>query len=454
MRQCLNPDCLRSNPDNSQYCQKCGGKLLLRERYCAQSILGQGGFGRTFLAIDEDKPSKPLCVIKQFLPQAQGTDNIEKASQLFYQEAECLEDLGKHPQIPELFAYFISDNRQYLVQEFIPGETLESELDRHGVFSERQIRELLSDLLKILQFVHAKNVIHRDIKPDNIIRRSADQKLVLVDFGVAKVMRSHRTKFGTLIGTPGYCAPEQAMGQPQLNSDLYSLGVTCLHLLTRAIPSDFPDSEEGWIWQNFLQGNSVDRELEKILDRLVERDFGKRYQSATEVLDDLEPVTPRRYQRLENLLAIAKWREADEETTRLMLQVAGRKNEGWLRVKDIENFPCQDLRVIDRLWVKYSGGRFGFSVQKQIYDRLGGTKEYNAKIWNDFGKKVGWKKGKQWLHYNNMTFEKKAPEGHLPSGRVPGVFGWMAIALCEWGGEWGWWWRICTSLASRLAECN
>ncbi|MEC4805520.1 MAG: inactive serine/threonine-protein kinase VRK3 [Jaaginema sp. PMC 1079.18] len=186
MRQCLNPDCLRPNPDNSQFCQQCGSNLLLVERYWAKSILGEGGFGRTFLAVDELKPSKPPCVIKQFLPQAQGTASVTKASELFTREAQRLEELGTHSQIPALFAYFTHENRQYLVQEFIDGQTLEQELNSNGVYTENQIIELLQDLLSVLQFVHQNQVIHRDIKPENIIRRTTDKKLVLVDFGAAK----------------------------------------------------------------------------------------------------------------------------------------------------------------------------------------------------------------------------------------------------------------------------
>jgi serine/threonine protein kinase len=285
MRQCLNPDCLFPNPDNFQYCQKCGNKLLLRERYIPKSILGQGGFGRTFLAIDEDKPSKPYCVIKQFLPQAQGTDSIEKASQLFSQEAQRLEELGKHPQIPELMAYFTSDNRQYLVQEFVKGETLQTELNKNGVFSEQQIRGLLRELLQILEFVHSQQVIHRDIKPENIIR-SSDNQLFLVDFGAAKIVKpQQRTATGTIIGSAEYCAPEQSMGKPLFISDLYSLGVTCLHLLTGVSPFDLYSPMEGeWVWRDYLNGNLVSDELGKILEKLASPIAKHRYQSVKQVV--------------------------------------------------------------------------------------------------------------------------------------------------------------------------
>jgi len=109
---------------------------MLKERYRAIKQIGEGGFGRTFLAIDEDKLNQ-ICVIKQFLPQAQGTNNIEKASELFKLEAVQLAELGHtHPQIPELLAYFTQDNKQYLVQELIDGQNLAEEITQNGTFSD------------------------------------------------------------------------------------------------------------------------------------------------------------------------------------------------------------------------------------------------------------------------------------------------------------------------------
>ncbi len=291
MRHCLNPACCQPNPDGYQFCQKCGNPLLLRGgRYWAKEVIGKGGFGRTFLAVDEDKPSKPFCVIKQFLPE--DPKSLTKGMELFEQEAQQLEILGKHPQIPELFAYFIENNQSYLIQEFINGITLTKELADDGVFSEQQIRALLADLLNILEFVHGKNVIHRDIKPDNIIRRQADQKLVLVDFGAVKVLQQvQRTVTGTKIGSPEYCAPEQGMGKARFNSDLYSLGVTCLHLLTQVAPFDlYAVHDAEWAWRDYLNGNRVSDDLGKILDRLVESASTRRYQSTAEVLADLQPA--------------------------------------------------------------------------------------------------------------------------------------------------------------------
>ncbi|MEB3882826.1 bifunctional serine/threonine-protein kinase/formylglycine-generating enzyme family protein [Lyngbya sp. CCY1209] len=289
MRQCLNPACLHLNPDSYRFCQQCSDKLLLMERYWAKRILGQGGFGRTFLAVDEFKPSKPPCVIKQFFPRAQGTENLQKAAELFDQEARRLEELGRHPQIPNLLAYFTADNRQYLVQELIDGKTLRQESSDRGNFREDDIWEILHELLTVLQFVHDRRVIHRDIKPENIIRNQTENKLVLVDFGAAKkVSYPAHCAPETIIGSAPYCAPEQAMGKPKFASDLYSLGVTCLHLLTRMSPSELYDENEAkWVWRNDLRGNRVGDELGDILDRLVARQIKARYQSVREVIEDL-----------------------------------------------------------------------------------------------------------------------------------------------------------------------
>ncbi|HEY9875169.1 MAG TPA: SUMF1/EgtB/PvdO family nonheme iron enzyme [Candidatus Obscuribacterales bacterium] len=290
--QCLNPDCLRPNPINFKFCEKCGIKLLLGDRYRAIKIIGQGGFGRTFLAVDEQKPSKPRCVIKQFFPQAQGTNNAEKAAQLFEQEAVRLDELGHHDQIPELLAYLTQDGRQYLVQEFVDGQNLAQELEEaSSAFTESQIRELLNDILPVLEFIHSGQVIHRDIKPENIIRRQRDNKLVLVDFGAAKFATGTAlARTGTIIGSAEYLAPEQGRGKAVFGSDLYSLGVTCIYLLTQVSPFDLFDiNEDAWIWRQFLVNNPVSDNLGQVLDKLIQNAVSRRYQLATEVLKALNP---------------------------------------------------------------------------------------------------------------------------------------------------------------------
>ncbi|MEH1793426.1 serine/threonine-protein kinase [Nostoc sp.] len=297
MSYCLNPHCPKpENPTDVKFCRTCGSKLLLKERYRAIKPIGQGGFGKTFLAVDEDKPSKPRCVIKQFYPQSQGTNTLAKAVELFNQEAVQLDELGKHPQIPELLAYFTQEARQYLVQEFIDGHNLAQELAHRGAFNEAQIRQLLNDLLSVLQFCHARHVIHRDIKPENIILRESDaygkgeaqRKLVLVDFGAAKsATGTALNKTGTSIGSPEYVAPEQMRGRAVFASDIYSLGATCINLLTQRSPFDSYDTNnDTWVWQQYLK-TPISNQLSRILNKMLESIPIRRYQTVDEVLKDL-----------------------------------------------------------------------------------------------------------------------------------------------------------------------
>lgn len=291
---CLNPRCQKPlNPDDAKVCQNCGNPLvLLRGRYQAVQLLGQGGFGRTYLALDEDR-LKSACVIKQFSPQVQGTKSLEKAVRLFNQEAVRLHELGEHAQIPALLAYFEQEGYLYLVQQFIEGQSLLQEMKQQGAFSERQIRDVLADVLPILRFVHRHQVIHRDITPMNILRRQADDRLMLIDFGVAKQLSEEMPgEVGTRIGTEGYAPMEQFRGgKAYPSSDLYSLGATCLHLMTETRPDSLYDPLNGrWFWREYLQrekGVLISDQLAHILDQLLKDLVSERYQSADEVMRDL-----------------------------------------------------------------------------------------------------------------------------------------------------------------------
>ncbi|MDZ8068132.1 MAG: serine/threonine-protein kinase [Nostoc sp. DedQUE08] len=290
---CLNPACHNPpNPDGTMFCSNCGvGLVVLRNRYRPIKSLGGGGFGKTYLAEDIDKLNEH-CVIKQFASQVQGTDALNKATELFEQEAKRLQQLGKHLKIPTLLAYFEQDNRLYLVQEFIDGQNLLAELQQQGIFNEQKVRELLLDLLDILKTVHQYKVIHRDIKPENIIRRS-DGKLVLIDFGASKQLTATvMTQVGTTIGSFGYAPLEQMEGgEAYPASDLYSIGATCFHLLSGIYPWELWKRQGyGWVasWRQHLQ-QSVSQNLGRMLDKLLQEEFQQRYQSAEEVLQDLNP---------------------------------------------------------------------------------------------------------------------------------------------------------------------
>ncbi|MEH2410598.1 serine/threonine-protein kinase [Nostoc sp.] len=291
MTCCLNPVCHNPpNSDRTMFCTNCGtGLVVLRNRYRPIKTLGSGGFGKTYLAEDRDKLNEP-CLIKQFAPQVQGTASLNKATELFEQEARRLQQLGKHPQIPTLLAYFNEDNRLYLVQEFIDGQNLLAELQQQGTFNEQKVRELLLDLLDILKTVHQQKVIHRDIKPENIIRRS-DGKLVLIDFGASKQLTATViTQPGTAIGSFGYTPLEQMQGgEAYPASDLYSIGATCFHLLSGIHPWELWKRQGyGWVstWRKHLQ-QPVSKEFGRMQDKLLQEEHQQRYQSAEEVLKAL-----------------------------------------------------------------------------------------------------------------------------------------------------------------------
>ncbi len=547
MIYCLNPHCrARLNPDSYKFCQSCGFQLLLKNRYRATKLLGGGGFGRTFLAVDQDCMNLP-CVVKQFSPspdiQAEAVA-LRKATDMFYQEAVRLFELGEHSQIPRLLAYFEQEKQLYLVQELIDGQDLRQELVIEGAFSEQKIRQLLADMLPVLQFIHDQGVIHRDIKPGNIMRRRKDGKLILIDFGVSKMATGTLVgKVGTKVGTVGFTPLEQMRGQAYPASDLYSLGVTCVCLLTQCFPQgdgldEVYDPMEGrWMWRERLpEGTTISQQLGQVLDKLLQ-DFPKnRYQSADDVLQDLnsamgnrewgagssetansqvnlqsfptnhlanvpentvnsvaqiserpskeecisaeqaterlspvsssvqrssptphsplptpQPTAPPDmfisavgvdYSRLCQLLSAGQWKEADWETTAILLRVSNREQEGWMRAEDFKKFPCPDLQTIDRLWVNYSNGRFGFSVQKHVWDSVGAKTNIDYTTWCRFGDHLGWRVKGNWLNYSELTFDPNtAPPGHLPAG------GLDSIVLGKWD-------LVCASIASRLVECN
>ncbi|MEH2421798.1 MAG: serine/threonine-protein kinase [Nostoc sp.] len=302
---CVNPDCQKPlNPDKNTYCYSCKAQLipLLGGRYHPTQVLSdEGGFGRTYLAKDVHKLNE-CCVVKQFAPKLQGTGALAKAIELFKQEASRLQELAEHPQIPTLLAYFEQNSYLFLVQQFVDGQNLFKEWERRGNYSETEIRELLLDLLPVLKFIHVRGVIHRDIKPQNIIRRQSDGRLVLIDFGASKQLTATvQTKMGTVIGSHGYTALEQMQyGKAYPASDLFSLGATCFHLLTGVRPSQlWIQQGYSWVasWRQYLISSdrnevSVSIELGEVLDKLLQLDIQKRYESADEVIADLTPRLP------------------------------------------------------------------------------------------------------------------------------------------------------------------
>jgi serine/threonine protein kinase, bacterial len=276
------------------------GKLL-DYRYKVIRVLATGGFGETYIAEDTKRPGNPVCVVKHLKPASGDLKLFDTAKRLFQSEAETLEKLGSHDQIPRLLAYFVEHQEFYLVQEFIEGHTLSEELIPTEKWDEKQVTSLLYEVLSILEFVHQQGVIHRDIKPDNIIRRRSDRQLVLVDFGAVKQLRggagypARGTVIGgqasatVAIGTPGYMPTEQGQGKPRANSDLYALGIIAAQALTGIAPMDLQeDIHTGEIlWQH---STSVSPEFAKVLNKMIRYHFKERYQNATQALQAIRSL--------------------------------------------------------------------------------------------------------------------------------------------------------------------
>lgn len=278
-------------------------QTLLNNRYKINRVLGSGGFGDTFLAEDTQMPSHRRCVIKQLKPIENNPQIYQLVQERFGREAAILEELGGvSEQIPTLYAYFHLDEKFYLVQEWVEGDTLTGKVQQQGIFSEISVRELLLNVLPVLEFVHSKRIVHRDIKPDNIILRHSDNKPVLIDFGaVRETMGTVVNSQGSLtrsivIGTPGYMPSEQAAGRAVYSSDLYSLGLTMVYLLSGKSPQQLEtDSRTGEIiWESVVGNISVS--LKALINKAIAYHPRERYSSALEMLGDLQnsvnPIAP------------------------------------------------------------------------------------------------------------------------------------------------------------------
>ncbi|MEO0768983.1 MAG: serine/threonine-protein kinase [Cyanobacteria bacterium J06649_4] len=231
--------------------------VLVSNRYKVIGVLGEGGFGKTFLVEDLHMPSVKRCVLKQLKP---AHDDVRQLIQdRFQREAAILEQLGEaQEQIPRLYAYFSEAEQFHLVQEWVDGLTLTQKVERSGPLSEASVQSILSQLLPVIAYVHGKKIVHRDIKPDNIILRAQDELPILIDFGAVKeamttvINPGQNSQHSIVVGTPGFMSVEQMAGRPTFSSDVYSLGMTAIYLLTGKTPAEFPhDPQTGrMLWRD------------------------------------------------------------------------------------------------------------------------------------------------------------------------------------------------------------
>ena len=272
---------------------------LLNNRYRVIEKLGEGGFGLTLLVEDIQMPSHRHCVIKQLKPHTQNPQIDQSVRERFGQEAAVLEKLGEgHSQIPKLYGHFEEDGLFFLAQEWIDGETLSDRVKSVGKMSEKEVKKVLSSLLPVLEYIHSKQIIHRDIKPQNVLVRKCDDEPVLIDFGVVKeaisqAVNTWDSDLTASMGTPQFMSPEQAAGRPEYSSDLYSLGLTAIYLLTGKWPRELEtDSQtKEIVWRNHDVKVSV--RFAAILDKAIRFHPLSRFVTAQEMLAALEePITP------------------------------------------------------------------------------------------------------------------------------------------------------------------
>jgi serine/threonine protein kinase, bacterial len=275
--------------------------MLIDGRYKIIKTLGKGGCGETFLAEDIRLPSKRLCVVKHLKPDTNDAETRQIIKDRFEREAVVLESLGEHDQIPELYAFIEESGEFYIIQQYVEGKTLTQKVAQDGAFDAEFVMDFLLCILPVISHIHQKGVIHRDIKPDNIILRESDGMPVLIDFGVVKeivttLVNGRGSSSTIIVGSKGYVSREQIMGFPVFSSDLFSLGMTALYMLTGKHPSTVFDITTGSVrWQDVpgkwnywaYEDSNLAHFLVDSFDIAVKLDAEQRFKSAQEMQKSL-----------------------------------------------------------------------------------------------------------------------------------------------------------------------
>ncbi|HEY9608749.1 serine/threonine-protein kinase [Allocoleopsis sp.] len=394
------------------------GHKLQRGKYTVETVLGQGGFGITYLV--KDKQGNPF-VIKTLNSYLLRQCDCAKVEQDFLNEALHLAKF-RHPHIVQVDEVIQEGDRWCMVMEYIDGESLANRVWNHGILSESEALSYMQQIGDALTLIHNNGLLHRDIKPLNIMLRKNRSEAVLIDFGIAREFSPNITQTHTQSLSEGFAPIEQYDWRAKRGAytDVYGLAATLYSLLTGEIPTPSPVRAFGTPLASpqKLNPKISDRINQAILKGMAMKPE-ERPQSVAEwlVMLGTNQVTPRLspadFSQLRELLATGKWQQADKQTAALMLKAAGR--EGWLRVEDIAALPVAELRTIDRLWREYSSDRFGLTVQKRIWQNVAETHKSGWKAWCCFGDRIGWRVKGNWLAHSSLNFTVQAPEGELPS---------------------------------------
>jgi serine/threonine-protein kinase len=428
------------------------GETLNNGKYIIEKQLGSGAFGITYKAVQNTVIKLPV-VIKTPNPTLQSDKAYSRYVKKFIQEAELLGKLCQepHPNIVKLIDYFEESDSKTpcLVMEFIPGQNFFDLIEPHQnepaqPLPEAEAVNYICQIGDALNFMHQNSIVHSDIHPGNIML-SRRRHPILIDFGLAGDIAPSTSSFGSKFGHENFIPYERRKCIRNERVDIYGLAAILYYIVTGKLPRSCWDRryEKADLIEPQQHQVRISNQINQAILAGMALEAQDRPQSMQEWLKLLEitppPAPPRKqggvphrsvsdvtlssdvgvdYTNLRDLLKAGKWREADEETLAMMLKVADREEEGWLTIESINNFPCTDLRTIDQLWVKYSNGRFGFSVQKRIWESVGGNPDADYETWCKFGDRVGWRVKQEWISNEALTFSTQAC-GHLPRVHLP-----------------------------------
>ncbi|MBZ8182232.1 serine/threonine-protein kinase [Oscillatoria salina] len=396
---------------------------LQNGKFLIEAMLQQDGFGVTYKALHRHLHIP--VIIKTTDQFFRYHPEYQEYLNRFIQEAHILAQLAQdgHPNLVRVLDLFVEADHYCLVTEYVQGENLSARVKQQGALPETEAIKYIEQVAQALTVVHQAGIVHWNVIPENLILRP-NGKVVLNDFTASgRIVKATASK---PLGSCPFAPYEKIIeGNRQPTVDIYSLSGTLYYLIAGKLPTNSlarKINNEELIPPQKLA--SVSYAVNEAIVQGMELEPKNRPQSMQEWLslltntqqeDDLSSDRGINYTTLRDFLAAGKWQEADRETWRIMSKIANPDTNDWLKPENLDNFSCLDLYTIDQLWRKYSKKRFGFSIQKQRYQSLGGKQECNREIWAKFSDTVGWRENDRWLSEKELTYNLSAPSGHLPS---------------------------------------
>ncbi|MBD2358075.1 GUN4 domain-containing protein [Tolypothrix sp. FACHB-123] len=422
------------------------GQQLQGGKYKIEQQLGEGGFGITYRASSHHGSD---VVIKTLNEKVQRRPDFAKFQQDFVNEAIKLAKCS-HPHIVQIDEVIHEDNLWCIVMEYIDGENLAHKIENQGILPEAEALGYIHQIGEALTVVHNNGLLHRDVKPQNIMLRANKSEAVLIDFGIAREFSQNLTQTHTQMLADGFAPIEQYDKRAKRGAftDVYALAATLYCLVTGEVPTMAPIRAIGTPLEEPKNINSsISDKVNQAILKGMEVKPENRPQSIQEWLVSLnrEGTNPIKsdYNKLRDLLADKNWIAANLETSNLMLSIACPTKGRWLDCESIQRISCEDFYIIDKLWRDYSNERFGFKSQKCIWNKVKGNID-------QFGNHVGWRVNNSWIKYSQFTFSIHAPKGHLPHYLELLGFVWKWGLLGDyWEGDL----KRINAFASRIKNC-